>query len=74
MVQICTQTPKKEEEEEEEEEKQLIPTKKYVAGIHVQAHIRAHTRPQHHKYPNNLKCFFVFKHKSRSLRILHTCL
>ena len=41
---ICTQTPKKEEEEEEEEEeKQLIPTKKYVAGIHVQAHIRART-------------------------------
>ena len=32
-----------EEEEEEEEEKQLIPTKKYVAGIHVQAHIHART-------------------------------
>ena len=32
-----------EEEEEEEEEKQLIPTKKYVAGIHVQAHIRVRT-------------------------------
>ena len=31
------------EEEEEEEEKQLIPTKKYVAGIHVQAHIHART-------------------------------
>ena len=30
---ICTQTPKKEEEEKEEEEKQLIPTKKYVAGV-----------------------------------------
>ena len=42
-IRICTQTPKKEEEEEEEEEKQLIPTKKYVAGIHVQAHIRART-------------------------------
>ena len=31
------------EEEEEEEEKQLVPTKKYVAGIHVQAHIRTRT-------------------------------
>ena len=59
---ICTQTPKKEEEEEEEEEeKQLIPTKKKIRGRHSRAgtHPCAHTRPQHHKYPNNLMllCF-----------------
>ena len=44
---ICTQTPKK----EEEEEKQLIPTKKYVAGIHVQAYIRARTLAHNIKIP-----------------------
>ena len=43
MVHVHTNTKKGEEEEEEEEEKQLIPTKKYVAGIHMQAHIRART-------------------------------